>query len=66
MAKEIFKLMKEFIQRIFTKHKHHAVYDDKWLQWYCSKCGRQLFYEDLPPKVWKYLKRKNTKRLKKR
>jgi len=47
------------IRRIFRKHKHHAVYDKKWCHWYCSKCNRELYYNDLPPKVWKHLMQKS-------
>lgn len=56
-------MIKKFIHKIKKIFcKHHAVYDDKWCQWYCTKCGNQLFKEDLPLHTWKYLNKKVLKK----
>ena len=35
--------------------KHHAEYDSKWENWYCTKCLKQLYEEDLPEEIWNLL-----------
>lgn len=61
MAQIIRNLIKN-IRNLFYIHKHHAIYDDKWCQWYCSKCGDQLYEEDFPSRIWRYLERKTERR----
>ena len=55
MIFSLIRVIKRRIRKGFCKH--HAEYDDEFCHWFCSKCGYQLFYEDLPPKVWKHLER---------
>lgn len=60
---QIIRRLIETVRNIFYTHKHHAVYDDEFCQWYCRKCNHQLHEDDFPPRIWKYLERKTKKKL---
>ncbi|MBT4716541.1 hypothetical protein HN933_00020 [Candidatus Woesearchaeota archaeon] len=56
--------IKCYIRSAFCKHQ--ARYDKKWCNWFCKKCGKKLYANDLPNHVWRKLTRPKKTRTVKR